>query len=531
MQPQPVIIRGHWYSMYYAGPMLGGFAITLFFFLKFFKQQRNDFPWDLVLVLLSAYHIFVGTWYLLVLRKRVKLLDLGEDGFLLKDRRGEAIYRDKQILALSYTRNRYIFNGEDRGYIHVGEILLGTDDGLARVPFHVTVEFSKPDDLNAFLERNLNRLMTDASSKLEAGETLPGVGWNLSPQGIVLPAKGDEEADTLLKFSQIAAISNIDGKYLIYEHGRERPSLEVPTDALNAGPLAVIISTKVIENRAASERPANVLETFGGHESSAEIGTLGRYLGQHKYRNNIVFIVSVVVQLILIFVGNACAAAGIRNGSVIDIVGGVVFILGGLGWFFYAFTRSNNTLSIFEKGVRLQRGKHISECRYDEIESLQWVVVAHYYNHAFTGNSYDIRLQKADAKARPLKIRFFGSKPVPTLEVLESLCFSAMVPKFLARFDAGQIVPWADKVEFRPEGLYCPKVPTGLMKSEPRVIQYSDIRSVSSDGQYFNVYTDAQKPVASVFFKRPNAYVGNALLSTILDRQQQLSGNVEEPSS
>jgi hypothetical protein len=527
---KPVYIRGQWYASYYWGPLVAGFGMVLFVFLKITRKNQAQFPWEWLLAAIIAYHIVIGIWYLMVLRKRVTLLDLGEEGFLLKDRSGEATYRDEQILALSYTQDRYIVNGQDKGYIHKGEILLGSDDGLARIPFDVRMEFNKPDYLNAFLDRNLKRLLNEAEAKLEAGQTLPGVGWNLSPQGIVLPAKSEEETDTILKFSQIAAISNIDGKYLIYEHGRERPSLEVPTDTLNAQPLAVIIQAKVVENSAAGEKPLQVKETFGegSAEAPAAIGTLGRYLGQHEFRNNIGYALAIVFQIVLMLGGIALVVAGIQKGAEVAIgVGGVSFLLG-LAWFFVTLKRPKNKLSVFERGVRLERGKQISECRYDEIEGLNWSVVAHYHNGAFTGNVFDIRLMKADAKAKPMKIKFSSSKPIPALELMENLCVAEMLPKFLARFDAGQVVPWADKVEFRPEGLYCPKVPTGLLKSEPRVIPYVEIVYSTLEAGYIKVYTDQKKPVASIFLNRPNARVGSAIMSIILERQQSANMNPGE---
>lgn len=455
----PTLIRGEWnrsvqFGMMFLWLLLAAAALVL----GFLADKGEMLPVAVgvaVVFLVLAYtsyrsHAKQRTW-----------LRTTETGFLLKKGDEETEHADVDLLALSAVVKERHSNGKFVGYIHKGELVVAAGEEIRRVPFDYAFKAAPGDRLAPWFYRNLLRLTENAKANLEQGRPLPGVGWRLTGDGLHVDGKPEE---AFLAWNDIAAFYVVDDAVRVWRTGEEVESLSVPTKSMNANLLIGVLEYRLAEKKDAATPIAGDGTGIGRRifERKATIGVVG----------------GTILGLSLVLAG-IFGVIGIGALANREWVGAAIcFLLTALSiWGVVIGARfGNRKLVVHERGVKIVRRKREEVLRFDQIGRLGWALTAFYHNGAYTGSALHAAFEPLPGTGlKTMKFGYSFRKSDPQMDSFRDGVAMHIGSRMFAEVKAGKSVPWCAGVVFHPEGVFCPKIPTGFMKKTSGTIPYSEL--------------------------------------------------------
>jgi hypothetical protein len=479
------------------------------------SSRNGKMDWEPIVILSVIGGIScIAMLGLLFLQKRKRsTLELIPDGFILTDRFGTVEYNDHQVAALGLLVTPYYSNGVMSGRTREAEIVILDADGPRRVPVKQYLSLKKEDLAGPWFDKQLDRLATLARSDFDGGRPLLGVGWRLERSGFYLG-----ESDPL-PIEQIQAVNVVDGEVRIWELDQENYSIALPAKTMNAYLLVQLLDEEI------AKRPKRTVTEGSG---------LGRLIFERDISiNSIIFWLGSLVAVLFMLggVGAIMDNKVGRPGDPPKEVLGAAFIIGGLLAIFFMWRLRRRKFCCYERGVRFIRRKKVNELRYDQIGIFTYAATRQYHNGAYVGTSLVMEfIPYSDVDSPKIKFSKTIRNADAEIDDLRDFISNQLAGRMEKRVAAGQPVDWANGIAFHPEGLFCPKIPAGLLKKAAGTIPYESLEKYDMNNGYFSIYAEGQKKaITSLATSVPNFFPGFFLFMQLAGKKQSAATPFDRP--
>jgi hypothetical protein len=441
---------------------------------------------------------FVAVVVALRVAARRTWLVVGDDHFVVRDRRGEAKVPDGDVTGLAWGVQLDYSTGVHRSSDHAGRIVCTDGDGRRRVvPFRYTIP-SRGDELGPLLRRLLNRLIEGADEGLNEGLELAGDGWVLSSAGLRL---GEADRAEVIPFDDMTSVASVDGKVCVWVRDEAKAVARFPIGSLNAQVLMNLLRWRIREQ--------------GAKQDEEELeGGLGRIIFQRdKSLSRAAYLVLIVLGIALILGGATLVGCALvlsnnqKDMAGVSVIGFVILLFGTAAVVVAGLTR----VDVFRAHVLgLSRTTWLGRkvLRYEDIEAFTWSATRVYVNGAYTGTRMLIRATpRSGAEAETVTYRTNVKGQDAELDNLRDYIAQIVGERLKKDVEGGRRVWWTDRLSFVAEGVE--HKPGGLFGAgrDVELIPYGDVTRYDMQQGQLRVYVSgSDRPRFTVSVATPNFF-------------------------
>lgn len=424
-----------------------------------------------------------------------------DDGFVYEDRRGEFEFRDEDVVELgTWARTRFS-NGVPKSILRDCLMVLSAGDFRGDLQFSFSFPVDKLDPLAEFLERNLDRLVKEATERIDKGDALVGDTWELDKKELVFTDKRRSEA---FGAEELSAADVVDNKVCVWIRGEPKPVVQVPASSLNA-----LVMLRVLGKR---------FEARGTKPDDDEPG-LGRIIFERDNSTSTGLCVFAVVVGALMFLGGCVAAffATQERNPTGPIVLAAILVLLGPGIAVAVWFNRISILRCHSRGVARITTKMTKELEYKEVRVFSYQAIRQYVNGGYTGTTVTMTFEPAEGSNRDTIHYSATMKKIDVeLDNLRDHVSGVIAKHMKDRLDEGKTVRWTDGLRFTPEGLELELAGGRLSAGKSRLLAYEKCTFTLQDGYFFLFKKGGQDSLYSLPVSAPNFFPGYALLHQLV---------------
>ena len=361
-------------------------------------------------------------WVVLSVR-RLWLEDLEEDRFTLSDKRRTVELADTDLVEMATKVSVFYENGLPKSGQRKTTLLVDAPEFPTELDLSYKRPLKNPDPLAELFERWHTTMMAKAEEELQTSGVIVGTNWSLTRDDMSYQPEGKAKADEVsVSVRSVAAAEIVDRNVCLWADGEDLPFLKVPLGTPNAIALLVMIS-KLNRDKPASNADAKglgrvIFERNAGWSKGAISG-------------------SVIFGLILLVGGSALIFSQLNNGpptlGVYILAAGLCVI--GIGLPLAGWLQRKNLLRCHERGLHRNINGKVTELRYEDIRSLTYSAVRHYYNGAYTGTIVSLLFTTYDGASTKYTATFKNADD--ELDNLRDHASRVMAGTMLKKLEAG----------------------------------------------------------------------------------------------
>lgn len=432
-------------------------------------------------------------------RNRQWVEDLS-DRFKVIDFLGERTFRDDQVLSSALLFKNNYSNGVYKSQTRTFRVWLTSPEPQPElVQMTNTMADGDNDPLAKMINRINDRLYEQAKQDLASGHSVLGECWVLQGSNLTLREK---QLSYDCPLADLTAIEVLENKVCLWRKGRDDAFIRIPAQTANAYLLHRLVNENLSQR---SDKTEKVVST----------GQLGRILFERKpaaYWPGF----HLVCALGFIVIG-ALIIVSLKMDKQLGMVGLGMIACGGLFLFLMVYTRKK-LFRCHEYGVH-QRGVTIGErsLRYDDVASFTYSATRHYHNGAYVGTNVVMTFEPVpEQKGNRINYSATVHNQDAGLDELRDQISRIIAGRMAIRASKGEVVPWTNKLTYRPEGLEYR--PTGFLgtRKEPITIPFSSISGWKLDAGYFYLWQSGKKkPTVTESVGDANFFPGFFLLEML----------------
>ncbi len=472
---------------------LGAAGIATF---AWFRVPRGKPDPDLVAVAAALGVLFLLRLCLVRLGRR--WISPTEMGFILEDRRGTFAFTYDDISDLATESTVQYSGGEPRATFRSGTITLHEGAAVRRVPFRYKFRLDQPDPLTFFLDRTLTHLTDRAFAALAAGDGLRGEQWELTAEGLWLPAGRVERH---IPAEDITAIDLVDGQVCVWATGEPLPSVRVPAGSANALVLLNLVGALV--------------KARGGDPDEA-VGGLGRVLFERAKSGKDSASPRALLGVTLAFASAFAVLGAMLDGAVGAALGVAGFAVVATPLFLLTILLSGTVFRCHARGVFRRSWWRSRELRFEDVGRFAYGATRSYYNGFYVGTSVWMRFTpRPGSGGRTVTYSVSLKNGDAELENLREHVSRVIAGHMFHRLERGETVAWTEGLRFRREGL---EWTSGGWFTRPttRLIPYHQIGNTDIQEGHFYLYVlGIRKAVYTTPVSADNFFPGLTLLDLI----------------
>lgn len=424
--------------------------------------------------------------YVALKKRRLRWLEVSDDGCKLIDRHGERELKDYEIVALAYSQTPVLSNGTPAGYQRrcrmwpasgpVIEIQNKLGEGVQ-------------DPLGEFIDRVGGLLREGFEQALVEGVEVRGDNWSLGKTLLRCQVGGREEQLPVHKIAAVHPYDQFMGVWLI---DKEEPAVSLPIDGRNVWLLPALVAPYLPPQDPDAPPPAS---------------GLGRMIFRRKAS-----LATVIGVGILAFILMICGIAGAIVGE--GDAQPILFGMGGLGLFLVAVTAhlARAEFRCQEWGVMKRTLFGRKQLMYRDVASFTYQAVRHYYNGAYTGTNVSMRFVPRQGCGSTIAHNSHLHGDDAELDNLRDAISRIISSQMHQRLAASEEVAWTKNLGFRTDGLVYR--PSGFVtRGQPTLLPYENYAGYNLNEGYFFLFEKGKdKPVLSENVGEENFFPGFCLL-------------------
>jgi hypothetical protein len=420
-----------------------------------------------------------------------------DDGFIVRDQRGERRYRDRDV----------------RGIIHVKRQQIGRDGGVSRYDRELTLRIrtdvkekedvqrlkhayrvGELDTLEPFAERVLAGLVERTWHELGAGGRLTVGGWTVDRDQLTFESGGRFEAVPL---KEVTAIEEQDACLHAWRRGVDRPFLEISLLEENGEVMMGVLRRHLAEYGAAADN------TFTGE--------LGRMLFERRKASKKAAGEAAALIVIVVLFAFQARLGPFGPGALL------VYALGGLAAALHVLHAAGGGVVAYERGLVVRRWFRPTTIRYKDLSGLTFRTKEHFQNGIYSGSVTAVEFL-ADAPGGPQKVSFkheFKHRD-ERLESIRNAAAGAIASRLWRELHESGSVQWSPHVRITPTGLeYRSHL---LNRKEEKFLPFESVTNVGLDEGRFQIYTaESTKPAITIDSGGANFFPGLELWQRVAD--------------